>query len=106
MCKLIAAENFRYKTNKRAENPRYIKRDLTSSHYTSLNVVQIKFQRKTHVTWKNLSTVIWTIVLLPGRKNFYDFQFHAAVQLKTTRFKYLLFLHASRAFVFHVGNDG
>jgi hypothetical protein len=28
------------------------------------------------------------------------------VQLKTTRFKYLLFLHASRAFVFHVGNDG
>lgn len=36
--------------------------------------------------------VILTIVLTSRFENFYDFQFHAAVQLKATRFKYLLFV--------------
>jgi hypothetical protein len=61
--------------------------------------VQIKFQRETHVTWKNLSTVIWAIVLMLGRKNFYDFQFHAALQLKPPDLNiYCFFMPAGRSF--------
>lgn len=39
-------------------------------------------------------------------ENFYDFQFHGAVQLKATRFKYLLFLYiAEKADKFSDNND-